>query len=147
MIQLAERLKKLPPYLFAQIDKARDEARARGIDTVSMGIGDPDRDPPEWMREFLAEEVMRSGNHRYPSYKGHPKLLESALRYMERRFGVKGLGMENVLTTLGSKEALANVCRAIVNPGDHDRARPAVPGVRHGGPHVRRCQLHPAGAS
>ncbi len=118
MIQLADRLKKLPPYLFAQIDKARDEARARGIDTVSMGIGDPDQDPPVWMRELLAEEVMRSGNHRYPSYKGHPRLLESALRYMQRRFGVTGLGMENVLTTLGSKEALANVCRAVVNPGD-----------------------------
>ena len=119
MIQLAERLKKLPPYLFAQIDKARDEARARGIDTVSMGIGDPDRDPPEWMRALLAEEVMRSGNHRYPNYKGHPQLLESALRYMQRRFNVSGLGMDNVMTTLGSKEALANVCRAIVNPGDH----------------------------
>lgn len=118
MIQLADRLKKLPPYLFAQIDKARNEAQARGIDTVSMGIGDPDRDPPEWMRTFLAEEVMRSGNHRYPNYKGHPRLLEASLRYMERRFGVKGLGMENVLTTLGSKEALANICRAIVNPGD-----------------------------
>jgi LL-diaminopimelate aminotransferase len=83
-----------------------------------MGIGDPDRDPPEWIRAVLAEEVMREGSHRYPSYKGHPRLHEAALRYVERSFGVKGLGEANVMTTIGSKEGIANLVTALVNPGD-----------------------------
>jgi LL-diaminopimelate aminotransferase len=117
-IKLAERLERLPPYLFAQIDAARERARARGLTTVSMGIGDPDRDPPEWIRAILAEEVMREGSHRYPSYKGHPDLHAAALRYVERSFGVHGLGEPNVMTTIGSKEGIANLVTALVNPGD-----------------------------
>lgn len=118
MIRLAKRLEHLPPYLFAQIDAARARAQARGLDTVSMGIGDPDCDPPEWIRQLLVEEVMRSGNHRYPSYKGNPRLFDSVIRYMERRFGVKGLTYDNVMTTIGSKEGLANLVTAVLNPGD-----------------------------
>lgn len=117
-IKLAERLDRLPPYLFAQIDAARERARAKGLDTVSMGIGDPDRDPPEWIRQILAEEVMREGSHRYPSYKGHPRLHEAALGYVARSFGVGGLSEANVMTSIGSKEAIANLVTALVNPGD-----------------------------
>jgi LL-diaminopimelate aminotransferase len=119
MIRLAKRLEQLPPYPFAQLDAARQRAQARGLDTVSMGIGDPDRDPPQWIRELLCEEVMRSGNHRYPSYKGHPRLLDSAIRYMARRFGVTGLTLDNVMTTIGSKEGLANLVTAVINPEDY----------------------------
>lgn len=119
MIRLAKRIDQLPPYLFARIDVARERAAAKGLDTVSMGIGDPDRDPPPWIREILAEEVMRPGNHRYPSYKGNPALHESVIRYMERRFGVTGLGLPNVMTSIGSKEALANLVLALINPDDH----------------------------
>jgi LL-diaminopimelate aminotransferase len=118
MIRLAKRLEHLPPYLFAQIDAARARAQARGIDTVSMGIGDPDRDPPEWIRQMLSEEVMRSGNHRYPSFKGNPRLFDSVIRYMDRRFGVKGLTYDNVMTTIGSKEGLANLVNVVLNPDD-----------------------------
>ncbi|MDQ3022797.1 MAG: aminotransferase class I/II-fold pyridoxal phosphate-dependent enzyme [bacterium] len=117
-IKLAERLDRLPPYLFAQIDAARERAAAKGLRTVSMGIGDPDRDPPQWVREILAEEVMREGSHRYPSYKGHPRLHEAALKYLQRSFGVGGLGDANVMTTIGSKEGIANLVTALVNPGD-----------------------------
>jgi len=119
MIRLAKRLDNLPPYLFAQIDAARERAAARGLDTVSMGIGDPDRDPPEWIRQMLCEEVMRPGNHRYPSYKGNPRLFDSAIRYMERRFGVKGLTYDHVMTTIGSKEGLANSVATLLNPDDY----------------------------
>jgi LL-diaminopimelate aminotransferase len=117
-IRLAERLSKLPPYLFAQIDAARERAQARGLETVSMGIGDPDRDPPEWVRAILAEEVMREGSHRYPSYKGHPQLHDAALSYVARSFGVGGLDHSHVMTTIGSKEGIANLVTALVNPGD-----------------------------
>ena len=117
-MRFAKRLEQLPPYLFARIDAAREKAQAKGLETVSMGIGDPDRDPPEWIRQLLCEEVMRSGNHRYPSYKGHPKLHDAAARYMERRFGVKGLGRQHFVTTIGSKEGLANLVTALINPGD-----------------------------
>jgi len=118
MIRLAKRLEHLPPYLFARIDAARARAAARGLDTVSMGIGDPDVDPPEWIRATLCEEVMRSGNHRYPSYKGNPKLFDSVIRYMQRRFNVTGLNHDNVMTTIGSKEGLANLVTAVLNPED-----------------------------
>jgi len=117
-MRLAKRLEQLPPYLFARIDAAREKAQAKGLETVSMGIGDPDRDPPLWIRELLCEEVMRSGNHRYPSYKGNPKLHDSAARYMERRFGVQGLGRQHFVTTIGSKEGLANLVTAVINPDD-----------------------------
>jgi LL-diaminopimelate aminotransferase len=118
MIHLADRLGNLPPYLFAAIDEARERARAKGLDTVSMGIGDPDRDPPEWVRQYLADEVMRSGNHRYPSYKGHARLHDACLRYLKRSFGVTGLGHEHIMTTIGSKEGIANLATALINPGD-----------------------------
>jgi LL-diaminopimelate aminotransferase len=117
-MRLAKRLEQLPPYLFARIDAARAKAQAKGLDTVSMGIGDPDRDPPQWIRELLCEEVMRSGNHRYPSYKGHPSLHAAAARYMERRFGISGLDNSHFVTTIGSKEGLANLVTAVINPGD-----------------------------
>jgi LL-diaminopimelate aminotransferase len=117
-IRLSHKLDRLPPYLFARIDAARERAEARGLDTVSLGIGDPDRDPPEWIRELLCEEVMRSGNHRYPSYKGHPALHDAALRFLERRYGLTGLTRDNVMTTLGSKESLVNLAHALVDPDD-----------------------------
>ena len=119
MLRLAKRLQNLPPYLFARIDAARAQAQARGLNTVSMGIGDPDVDPPEWIREYLAKEVMASGNHRYPSYKGHPVLHDSIIRYMDRRFGVSGLERKHICTTIGSKEGLANLVTAILDPTDH----------------------------
>jgi len=119
MIRLAKRLQTLPPYLFARIDAAAAEAAAKGLKIVKMGIGDPDRDPPEWIREILAEEVMKSGNHRYPSYKGNPKLWDAVINFMDRRFGVKGLGHENICTTIGSKEGLANLVTALLNPNDY----------------------------
>ena len=117
-IRLSSKLDRLPPYLFARIDAARERAEARGLTTVSLGIGDPDRDPPEWIRELLCEEVMRPGNHRYPSYKGHPALHDSALRFLERRYELAGLTRDNVMTTIGSKESLANLTHALLDPGD-----------------------------
>lgn len=118
MVTTARRLQTLPPYLFAAIDEAAARARARGLTLTKMGIGDPDRDPPEWVREILAAEVMRPGNHRYPDYKGHPALWDAALAYLERRFGVRGLGHEHVSSSIGTKEALANLPLALLNPGD-----------------------------
>lgn len=118
MHRLAKRLQNLPPYLFASIDAATARARDKGLEIVRMGIGDPDFDPPEWIRALLAEEVMRTGNHHYPAYKGHPQLWDAALEYLSRRFGIKGLGPEHICTTIGSKEGLANLVRAILNPDD-----------------------------
>ncbi|MCH7473021.1 aminotransferase class I/II-fold pyridoxal phosphate-dependent enzyme [bacterium] len=149
MVRLAERLERLPPYLFARIDAAMERARQRGLDTVSMGIGDPDHDPPQWIRELLCEEVMRSGNHRYPGYKGNPRLHEAAIRYLERRFGVRGLGLEHVLTTIGSKEGVANLVTGLINPGDHflmpDPAYPVFGTMaKLLGAHALALPVHPA---
>lgn len=118
MIRLAKRLTELPPYLYATIDEAAERARAKGLDIINMGIGDPDQDPPLWIRELLAEEVMREGNHRYPSYKGNSSLWEAALAYLKRRFNISGLGPEHILTTIGSKEGLAHLVAALLNRDD-----------------------------
>jgi LL-diaminopimelate aminotransferase len=117
-LRLSAKLDRLPPYLFSRIDEARLRAEARGLDTVSLGIGDPDRDPPEWIRGLLAEEVMRGGNHRYPAYKGHPALHDAALRFLARRYGLTGLGRKHVMTTIGSKESLVNLVHVLLDPGD-----------------------------
>jgi LL-diaminopimelate aminotransferase len=118
MIRLAKRLTELPPYLYARIDEAAERARASGLDIINMGIGDPDRDPPQWIRELLVEEVKREGNHRYPSYKGNPRLWDGALAYLARRFNVSNLGHEHICTTIGSKEGLAHLVAALLNRDD-----------------------------
>lgn len=118
MNRLSKRFRQLPTYPFARLDELAGAAAAKGLEVVSMGIGDPDRDPPQWIRELLCEEVMRGGNHRYPSYKGNPQLFDSAIRFLQRRFGITGLTHANIMTTIGSKEGLASMATAVLNPGD-----------------------------
>ncbi len=118
MIRMAKRWQSLPPYMFDEVDKAAQRAAEKGLEVISMGIGDPDRDPPLWIRELLAEEALREGSHRYPGYKGHPELLEAAQAFLTRRFGVNGLSRDNVAVTGGSKTGLAKLARALISPGD-----------------------------
>ena len=114
----AERLKRLPPYLFAEIDKKKREARARGADLIDMGIGDPDLPTPPHVIEALKRGADNPQHHRYPSYEGMIEFRTAAADWYRRRFGV-GLDPETeVLALIGSKEGTAHMPLAFVNPGD-----------------------------
>ncbi len=115
---MADRLKRLPPYLFAQIDRQKKEARARGVDLIDLGIGDPDLPTPPHIIEALAEAAHDPRNHRYPDYEGMLAFREAAARWYQKRFGVSLDPGTEVLTLIGSKEGTAHIPLAFVNPRD-----------------------------
>jgi LL-diaminopimelate aminotransferase len=116
--ELAERLKRLPPYLFAEIDRQKKEARARGMDLVDLGIGDPDLPTPPHVIEALHRAARDPKNHRYPDYEGLLTFREAAAAWYRARFGVALDPATEVLTLIGSKEGTAHMPLAFVNPGD-----------------------------
>ena len=85
----ASRVEKIPPYLFARIDKKKSEARSRGIDLVDFGIGDPDIPTPAHIVKAMQEAVAKPVNHRYPSYEGMPAFRQAAADWFFGRFGVR----------------------------------------------------------
>ncbi|OIO23528.1 hypothetical protein AUJ13_03460 [Candidatus Micrarchaeota archaeon CG1_02_49_24] len=116
--KLSERISKLPPYLFAGIEKTVEEKRKQGVEIISFGIGDPDLPAPAEIRERLAVEARDQENHNYSSSKGELEFREAVVGFMDRRFGVS-INSSQVCACLGSKEAIANIARAFVNPGDN----------------------------
>lgn len=119
MPQPSATLAKLPPYLFAEIDKKVDAAKARGVDIISLGIGDPDLPTPTPIVEAMVKAVQDPATHNYPPYQGTKAFREAACRWMASRFGVEGLNIDTeTLALIGSKEGLAHTILAYVNPGD-----------------------------
>ncbi len=116
--ELAERLKRLPPYLFAEIDKKKQAARARGVDVIDLGIGDPDLPTPPNVIQALQQAALDPQNHRYPSYEGMPAFRQAVADWYAKRFGVRLDPESEVLTLIGSKEGTAHMPLAFVNPGD-----------------------------
>jgi len=118
MIPIADRLRRLPPYLFAEIDRKKRDVRARGVDVIDLGIGDPDLPTPPHIVHALQAAAAKPEHHRYPSYEGMPAFRQAVARWYGRRFGV-ALDLETeVLTLIGSKEGTAHMPLAFVNPGD-----------------------------
>ena len=117
-IEQAERLKALPPYLFKEIDRMRDEARSKGVDIIDLGVGDPDRPTPRPIIEKLYQSAQDPANHQYPSYTGMNDFRRSVAAWYERRNGVKLDALQQVCTLIGSKEGLAHIPLAFINPGD-----------------------------
>lgn len=119
-MQFAKRLEKIPPYLFAEIDRKRDEMVAKGVDIINMGVGDPDRPTPGHIVQAMHEAIDDPTTHNYPPYQGTKDFREAAARWMERRFGVTGLNPNTeVISSIGSKEAIHNTFLAFVEPGDY----------------------------
>jgi LL-diaminopimelate aminotransferase len=114
----AERLRVLPPYLFAEIDRQKKEVRARGVDLIDLGIGDPDLPTPAHVVEALARAAREPRNHRYPDYEGLRTFREAAAAWYRQRFDVELDPATEVLALIGSKEGTAHVPLAFVNPGD-----------------------------
>jgi alanine-synthesizing transaminase len=112
------RIRRLPPYVFEQVNRAKAIARNAGADIIDLGMGNPDLPAPPHVVEKLKDTVGRPRTDRYSSSRGIPGLRRAQAAYYERRFGVKLNPETQVVTTLGSKEGFANVAQAITAPGD-----------------------------
>ncbi len=117
-IELAERLKHLPPYLFARIDAMKEEAVAKGVDVIDMSIGDPDMPTPQHIIKSMQKAVEKPEHHRYPSYAGMLSYREAVANWYNRRFGVELDPTSEVLSLIGSKEGIGHIPLAFVNDGD-----------------------------
>jgi LL-diaminopimelate aminotransferase len=116
-VEFADRVKRLPPYLFAEIEKVIKEKKAQGVDLISLSIGDPDLPPPPFIIASLKEEVANLKNHNYSFSQGEPDFRQAVADWYKKRFHVD-LSQEEVIALLGSKEGIANIARAFVNAGD-----------------------------
>jgi alanine-synthesizing transaminase len=112
------RIRRLPPYVFEQVNRAKAAARNAGADIIDLGMGNPDLPAPAHVVEKLKETIGRPRTDRYSASKGIPGLRRAQAAYYARRFGVKLNPETQIVTTLGSKEGFANVAQAITAPGD-----------------------------
>jgi alanine-synthesizing transaminase len=112
------RIKRLPPYVFEQVNRAKAQARNAGADIIDLGMGNPDLPAPAHVVEKLKETVGRARTDRYSASRGIAGLRRAQAAYYARRFGVKLNPETQIVTTLGSKEGFANVAQAITAPGD-----------------------------
>ncbi|MHB8512945.1 MAG: LL-diaminopimelate aminotransferase [Actinomycetota bacterium] len=117
-MKLAHRIETLPPYLFAEIDRKVQEVRSRGVDVIGLGIGDPDRPTPPHIVSAMKEAVSDPSTHQYPSYFGLPEFRRAVAGFYKRRFNVDLDPDTEVLPLIGSKEGIAHLCTAFIDPGD-----------------------------
>jgi alanine-synthesizing transaminase len=118
MTEEFHRIRRLPPYVFAEVNKARARARAEGVDIIDLGMGNPDSPTPPHIVAKLVETVQDPRTHRYSVSRGITGLRRALAGYYQRRFGVTLDPETEVIATLGSKEGLANLAAAITSPGD-----------------------------
>jgi LL-diaminopimelate aminotransferase len=130
----SKRLERIPPYLFAQLERKIAEKKAQGIDVISLGIGDPDTPTPQLVIDALAKAARNPGTHQYPSNRGRPEFREAVAAFYDRRFGVALDPATEIMPGLGAKETIFNLNLAFLDPGD--AALAADPGypVYTGGP-------------
>ena len=112
------RIDRLPPYIFGEINKLKAKLRKNGKDIIDFGMGNPDMPTPKHIRDKLKEVTDKPGTGRYSVSKGIPGLRKAQAKYYQKRFGVKLNPDSEVIVTLGSKEGLANLAQAISTPGD-----------------------------
>src|SRR3954465_6190190 len=130
----SKRLDRLPPYLFARLEKKIGEKKAQGVDVISLGIGDPDTPTPRVVVDAMRAAVEDPSTHRYPSNRGRPEVRAAVASFYERRFGVALDPETEIIPALGAKECVFNLNLAFLAPGV--AAPPADPGypVYTGGP-------------
>ncbi len=118
-IKKAKRIGQIPPYLFAEIDKKREEMKRKGMDLIDLGIGDPDLPTPKPIIEKLKVAAENPANHRYPSYEGMIEFRTAVARWYEKRFNVNVDPGREVFTLIGSKEGIAHIPLSFVDPKDY----------------------------
>ena len=117
-MKIAQRIKTIPPYLFAEIDKKKEEAIKRGVDIINLGIGDPDQPTPTNIIEKLRESVKDPKTHDYPPYAGTAEFRQAVALWYKNRFGVDLDSDNEVMALIGSKEGIAHIFLAFIDPGD-----------------------------
>ena len=117
-VELASRIKHLPPYLFASIDKMKQKAIAKGADVIDLSIGDPDIPTPSHIVQAMQKAVQNPSHHRYPSYEGMLSFREAVALWYKKRFRAALDAKTEVLSLIGSKEGIGHIPLAFVNPGD-----------------------------
>lgn len=118
-MKVSERLEQIPPYLFAEIDRKIAEAKAKGIDIISLGIGDPDSPTLQPIVDEMHKAIDNPKNHDYPPYNGTEQFRKGACDWIKRRFGVELNPDTEMLANIGSKEAIAHIFFAYVDKGDY----------------------------
>lgn len=116
---LADRIRQLPPYLFVEIDRLKNELIAQGKDVIDLGIGDPDIPTPQVIVDALKKAADKPQHHRYPSTVGMLSFRNTASTWMKKRFGVAVDPATEIVSLIGSKEGIAHMPLAVVNPGDY----------------------------
>ena len=117
-LKWAKRIADLPPYLFAEIDAKKNEMRAKGMEIIDLGVGDPDIPTPDFIIEALKKAADDPKNHRYPSYEGMPAYREAVAEWYKERFGVSLNPATEAVALIGSKEGIAHTPLAFLDPGD-----------------------------
>ncbi len=117
-IKKAKRINDLPPYLFAEIDRKKRAALARGVDLIDLGVGDPDIPTPTVIVEKLLESASKPANHRYPNSAGLIEFRQAVAEWYKKRFNVPLDATKEVVSLIGSKEGIGNMAVAFVDPGD-----------------------------
>ncbi len=119
-IKSSDRLNKIPPYLFARLDQKKAEAKAKGVDVINMGIGDPDQPALQPIIDEMHNAIDDPTIHDYPPYTGTLEFRKACVKWTAERFGVKEFDpVTQCLSTIGSKESIHNVFLAFINPGDY----------------------------
>jgi LL-diaminopimelate aminotransferase len=118
-IESASRVKDLPPYLFATIDKMKEKALAKGVDLIDLSIGDPDTPTPGHIIKAMQKAVKNPEHHQYPSYAGMLSFRQAVADWYKKRFNVKLDPKTEVVSLIGSKEGIGHMPLAFINPGDY----------------------------
>ena len=119
MIKYADRITSLPPYLFAEVDRAKHQKIKEGVDIIDLGVGDPDLPTPDYVIDSLCKAAHNPETHQYPSYSGSTVFRDAAVNWFKRRFGVTLDAENEIITLIGSKEGIAHIPSAFVNIGDY----------------------------
>jgi len=118
-VEVSQRIKNLPKYLFAEIDRMKKEVAAKGVDIISLGIGDNDLPTPSFIVDALCKGANNPENHRYPDYEGALRFRVAVAQWYKKRFGIELDPKSEITALIGSKEGIAHLPMAFVNPGDY----------------------------
>ncbi len=118
MVFVSEKVKNLPPYLFSQFQQRKEQLKQKGVDVIDLGIGSPDLPTPAFVCEELKEQVNNPQNHRYSPYSGCDEFKQAVASFYAKRYQVTLDPNTEVLTLIGSKEGIANLIQAVINPMD-----------------------------
>src|SRR5690625_5119942 len=119
MAFVSDQVSSLPPYVFSEFQRKKEELQSKGVDVIDLGIGAPDLPTPDFVIDRLIKEAKIAENHLYSPYSGCQEFREAVAHFYEKHYHVSLDPDTEVLTLIGSKEGIANIMQAVINPGDY----------------------------